>query len=164
MDRTDMANYYKHPDFASERSRLNTFENPKWDRTHRQTPQELAKFGFFFLGRDDCVCCYCCGLTLKFWQRGDDVAFSHARCRPECWFIRYMKGYAYMNQFKRSEEGVADGGQTAIMECNRCKAELIDITWLFLPCGHFTMCRVCSWRAKRGPTCDRVISNTLVQE
>ena len=43
-------------------------------------------------GYADCVRCFYCGVGLKHWVTTDDVWTEHARWRPDCGYLRAVKG------------------------------------------------------------------------
>lgn len=67
-----------------ERKRLRTFQN--WPADAPVTSEDLAKAGFFFLGRRDEVRCFCCGGVLRYWEPGDSPDAEHKRHFPSCSF------------------------------------------------------------------------------
>uniref|UniRef100_A0A672HLY7 RING-type E3 ubiquitin transferase n=1 Tax=Salarias fasciatus TaxID=181472 RepID=A0A672HLY7_SALFA len=68
-----------------EGERLRTFCS--WPADAPVTSGDLAKAGFFFLGPDDKVQCFCCGGILRCWVHGDSPAAEHKRHFPACSFI-----------------------------------------------------------------------------
>lgn len=49
-----------------------------WPTSKTQKPKDLADSGFYFLGHDDKVACYYCGLILGEWMPGDNPWIEHA--------------------------------------------------------------------------------------
>ncbi len=66
----------------SESHRLRTFDNRRY-----ACPQELAKNGFYCLGRLDQVQCAFCGGVLGNWRPGDKPEEEHRRHFPLCPFV-----------------------------------------------------------------------------
>lgn len=62
-----------------------------------QTPESLAKAGFFFSGKDDVVFCFFCGQGLKSWEPNDDPWIEHARWAPKCHYLLNIKGVDFVN-------------------------------------------------------------------
>ena len=56
-------------------SRLTTFVD--WPSGAAVKPKDLAECGFYYLGVDDSVCCFSCGVTLNRWQPGDRPEERH---------------------------------------------------------------------------------------
>ncbi|KAG2461468.1 BIR7A protein, partial [Polypterus senegalus] len=69
----------------SERDRLTTFRS--WPSNIPVTSRKLAEAGFFFLGSEDKVQCFCCGGILRRWERDDDPMTEHRKHFPTCNFI-----------------------------------------------------------------------------
>ncbi|XP_046344485.2 E3 ubiquitin-protein ligase XIAP-like [Haliotis rufescens] len=80
----------RHPQYAVEASRVSSFRN--WPSGKEQTPQMLAKAGFFYAGFGDSVKCFYCDGGLRTWERGDDPWSEHARWFPRCPYVRQVKG------------------------------------------------------------------------
>uniref|UniRef100_A0A4W5MJR8 RING-type E3 ubiquitin transferase n=1 Tax=Hucho hucho TaxID=62062 RepID=A0A4W5MJR8_9TELE len=68
-----------------EEERLRTFEN--WRRDTPVTAANLARAGFYFLGPEDKVQCFCCGGVLRYWVHGDSPIVEHKRHFPTCSFV-----------------------------------------------------------------------------
>lgn len=73
------------PLMRRERDRLRTFQN--WPDEAPVTSEDLAKAGFYFLGSEDKVQCFCCGGILRHWVDGDCPTAEHTRHFPDCKFI-----------------------------------------------------------------------------
>uniref|UniRef100_A0A8C5PKT8 RING-type E3 ubiquitin transferase n=1 Tax=Leptobrachium leishanense TaxID=445787 RepID=A0A8C5PKT8_9ANUR len=52
------------------------------------SPVELARAGFYHLGPEDRVQCFCCGLVLKSWEPQDSPRYEHRRFCSICPFMR----------------------------------------------------------------------------
>ena len=72
-------------EMTSEQGRLRTFLS--WPDSACVRPEPLAQAGFFYLGRDDLVQCFQCGLIAGAWEPGDDPWSEHARLSPGCRFV-----------------------------------------------------------------------------
>ncbi|XP_037540741.1 baculoviral IAP repeat-containing protein 7 isoform X2 [Nematolebias whitei] len=83
-DRRTLLQLLKEPQMREERKRLRTFQN--WPADAPVTSGDLAKAGFFFLGRRDEVQCFCCGGILRYWVPGDNPDAEHKRHFPTCSF------------------------------------------------------------------------------
>lgn len=60
-------NDYKHPDFSNPSVRLDSFKN--WPKSSCIKKEDLSEAGFFYIGIEDRVKCFCCGVGLKDWER-----------------------------------------------------------------------------------------------
>ncbi|XP_021348694.1 baculoviral IAP repeat-containing protein 7-B-like [Mizuhopecten yessoensis] len=69
--------YPKHIYYSIYIDRLRTFSN--WPAHFKQTPDDLARAGFFYAGVDDLCECYCCGGQLDGWEDDDDPQQEHNR-------------------------------------------------------------------------------------
>uniref|UniRef100_K7G2E2 RING-type E3 ubiquitin transferase n=1 Tax=Pelodiscus sinensis TaxID=13735 RepID=K7G2E2_PELSI len=69
----------------SEEKRLRTFQ--QWPESSPVSATDLAKAGFFFLGPDDRVQCFCCGGILWSWEAEDEPMREHGKFFPTCKFI-----------------------------------------------------------------------------
>lgn len=76
----------------SERERLKSFFHPTrlWRKQH-VTPTRLAKYGFFYMMRDDRVQCVFCGGAIQDWELGDNELEEHLKHFPLCPFIKGSK-------------------------------------------------------------------------
>ncbi|XP_053169446.1 baculoviral IAP repeat-containing protein 7 isoform X3 [Hemicordylus capensis] len=74
------------PSMKSEEKRLRTFHC--WPEDAPVFPADLAAAGFFFIGPDDRVECFCCGGALYDWFAEDDPLEEHKRFFPTCPFIQ----------------------------------------------------------------------------
>ncbi|XP_033740766.1 uncharacterized protein LOC117327746 [Pecten maximus] len=50
-------------------------------------PTVLAKYGFYYTGNEDKVCCFCCGVTHGNWQKGQSVYAMHYQISRRCRFM-----------------------------------------------------------------------------
>ncbi|XP_066999486.2 death-associated inhibitor of apoptosis 1 [Anabrus simplex] len=71
----------------SEADRLKTFD--RWP-VRFLAPSRLAAAGFYYLGRDDIVRCFFCGVEIGCWEEGDDPFRDHQRWSPSCPYIRKL--------------------------------------------------------------------------
>lgn len=71
-------------DMRREDMRLKTFVN--WPHSFLR-PEDLAKNGFYYLGRGDEVRCAFCKVEIMKWIEGDDPASDHQRWAPQCPFL-----------------------------------------------------------------------------
>ncbi|XP_068617288.1 death-associated inhibitor of apoptosis 1-like isoform X2 [Battus philenor] len=77
--------YTESTDMLREEERLKTFD--KWP-VDFISPDQLARNGFYYLGRGDEVRCAFCKVEIMRWVEGDDPAKDHQRWAPQCPFLR----------------------------------------------------------------------------
>ncbi|KAK6171490.1 hypothetical protein SNE40_019668 [Patella caerulea] len=87
----------RHPNYATEASRIASYTT--WPSGLSQTPQQLAKAGFFYAGFDDSVKCFYCDGGLRTWERGDDPWEEHAKWFSRCPYVLQVRGEAFVQQF-----------------------------------------------------------------
>ncbi|CAM4611282.1 unnamed protein product [Leuciscus chuanchicus] len=78
--------------------RLHTFVN--WPSRITVRPDQLAKAGFYYVGRNDDVKCFCCDGGLRCWEPGDDPWVEHAKWFPRCEYLLQEKGQDFVNQIQ----------------------------------------------------------------
>ncbi|KAM3836227.1 putative inhibitor of apoptosis isoform 1-T2 [Vipera latastei] len=76
--------------------RFRTFKN--WPLTVPVLPQQLADAGFYYVGRNDDVKCFCCDGGLRCWETGDDPWVEHAKWFPSCEYLIYRKSQEFVRQ------------------------------------------------------------------
>ena len=54
-----------------------------------------------FLGRDDVVQCYHCGVALRMWNPEERPWEEHAKWRPDCAFLQLVKGKKFVDQIQQ---------------------------------------------------------------
>ncbi|XP_041369490.1 baculoviral IAP repeat-containing protein 7-A-like [Gigantopelta aegis] len=80
----------KHSEFSDYTKRLDSFRH--WTAVFpHQSPQHMAKEGFFFLGTLDRVRCFYCGITLRDWDEEDDPYEAHLEWSEDCNFIKQRR-------------------------------------------------------------------------
>uniref|UniRef100_A0A4W2D4T7 Baculoviral IAP repeat containing 2 n=1 Tax=Bos indicus x Bos taurus TaxID=30522 RepID=A0A4W2D4T7_BOBOX len=77
-------------------ARLRTFMY--WPSTVSVQPEQLASAGFYYVGRNDDVKCFCCDGGLRCWESGDDPWVEHAKWFPRCEFLIRMKGQEFVSE------------------------------------------------------------------
>lgn len=77
-------------DLTTYKNRLRTF-NGEW-KLDFITPSQMAKAGFYYLGKQDRVRCMFCSQEFDYWQRGDDPLVEHKRKAPQCPFFNENQG------------------------------------------------------------------------
>ena len=85
-DADDSFNHLDHYKHLSER--LRSFDNPDWPSGVPVTTEELARAGWFYVGRDDRVQCPWCGGCVFNWVPGDSALGEHRRHFPHCDFVK----------------------------------------------------------------------------
>ena len=66
--------------------RVSSFEN-KWPKQLTQRPNQMVASGFYYTGCGDTVTCFLCGITIRNWERTDDVDLEHKKHSPDCKFL-----------------------------------------------------------------------------
>ncbi|XP_044141133.1 baculoviral IAP repeat-containing protein 2 [Bufo gargarizans] len=79
-------------------SRLKTFLN--WPVNIPVTPKKLAEAGFYYVGRNDDVKCFCCDGGLRCWESGDDPWVEHAKWFPRCEYLLSVKGQSFVTDIQ----------------------------------------------------------------
>ncbi|XP_063807591.1 putative inhibitor of apoptosis [Pseudophryne corroboree] len=79
-------------------ARLKTFQ--KWPARIPVTPKKLAEAGFYYVGRNDDVKCFCCDGGLRCWESGDDPWVEHAKWFPRCEYLVEIKGQSFVHDIQ----------------------------------------------------------------
>ncbi|XP_004385918.1 baculoviral IAP repeat-containing protein 2 [Trichechus manatus latirostris] len=79
-------------------ARLRTFMY--WPSSVPVQPEQLASAGFYYVGRNDDVKCFCCDGGLRCWESGDDPWVEHAKWFPRCEFLIRMKGQEFADEIQ----------------------------------------------------------------
>ncbi|XP_065586096.1 baculoviral IAP repeat-containing protein 2 [Cyrtonyx montezumae] len=77
-------------------ARVKTFIN--WPTRIPVQPEQLADAGFYYVGRNDDVKCFCCDGGLRCWESGDDPWIEHAKWFPRCEYLLRVKGGEFVSQ------------------------------------------------------------------
>ncbi|XP_060601311.1 baculoviral IAP repeat-containing protein 7-like isoform X2 [Ruditapes philippinarum] len=116
--RQDSANaVYRHPEYQTFESRLASFRN--WPPHIIQTPQQLAKAGFYHTGHGDGVRCFACDGGLQHWEPEDDPWIEHCRWFTACPFARIQKGDRFIElvqTYKNQLEAFTENGMSLRLE------------------------------------------------
>lgn len=56
--------------------------------TAKPSVVDLARAGFYFTGRGDCVCCFSCGLQIGDWERHHEPFIVHTTRSPQCALVK----------------------------------------------------------------------------
>ncbi|XP_050075193.1 death-associated inhibitor of apoptosis 1-like [Anopheles maculipalpis] len=76
-----MQDSIRESDYNKEVDRLRTFES--WPLAYIQ-PSDLARWGFYYVRRDDVVRCYFCKIELGSWEETDVVPQEHLKWSRHC--------------------------------------------------------------------------------
>ncbi|XP_071089362.1 baculoviral IAP repeat-containing protein 7-like [Haliotis cracherodii] len=94
-------------DYTREELRLKSFS--RWPRNVSQTPEALARAGFYHIPceekPDRVKCGYCRGKVYN-WACGDDPWIEHAKCFPTCPYIKLCIGEDVINDLLCQQNGV----------------------------------------------------------
>uniref|UniRef100_A0A3Q3X926 Uncharacterized protein n=1 Tax=Mola mola TaxID=94237 RepID=A0A3Q3X926_MOLML len=91
-------NNVSNPAMQQSEERLLTFVN--WPSRIPVRPEQLAKAGFYYVGRNDDVKCFCCDGGLRCWESGDDPWVEHAKWFPRCEYLLQEKGQEFVLQIQ----------------------------------------------------------------
>uniref|UniRef100_A0A2K6UCX8 Baculoviral IAP repeat containing 3 n=1 Tax=Saimiri boliviensis boliviensis TaxID=39432 RepID=A0A2K6UCX8_SAIBB len=75
-------------DFSCELYRMSTFST--FPTGVPVSERSLARAGFYYTGVNDKVKCFCCGLMLDNWKRGDSPIEKHKKLYPSCRFVQSL--------------------------------------------------------------------------
>lgn len=166
------ATTFIHPEYSKERHRYQSFV--AWPYT-KPEPRKLAEAGFFYIGVDDSVCCFCCGIGLKAWDENDDPCKQHALHLRQCQYLKLIKGQAFIDSVKDeaiqktriSQRGAQPQLEIQLQNCSISseKDKLCKICYIneyetvFLPCGHVVACVKCASSFKKCPVCRNSFTN-----
>ncbi|XP_031816932.1 baculoviral IAP repeat-containing protein 3 isoform X2 [Sarcophilus harrisii] len=81
-------------------ARMKTFVT--WPPQIPVHPEQLASAGFYYVGCNDDVKCFCCDGGLRCWESGDDPWVEHAKWFPRCEYLIEIKGQQFINQIQAS--------------------------------------------------------------
>ena len=88
---------YSSSEFSNTSVRLHSFSD--WPLSSVVTSYQLASVGFYYTGEGARVVCFCCGLEVREWRKGDVPLLVHCRANPECSFIKsIIKGSSLPDQ------------------------------------------------------------------
>ncbi|XP_056140468.1 baculoviral IAP repeat-containing protein 2 [Lampris incognitus] len=107
-----------NPAMQQSEERLLTFVH--WPSRIPVRPEQLAKAGFYYVGRNDDVKCFCCDGGLRCWESGDDPWVEHAKWFPRCEYLLQEKGQDFVQQiqarFPRLFEQLLTNGDSSSRE------------------------------------------------
>ncbi|KAM8821248.1 baculoviral IAP repeat-containing protein 2 [Eudromia elegans] len=79
-------------------ARVKTFIN--WPTRIPVKPKQLADAGFYYVGRNDDVKCFCCDGGLRCWESGDNPWIEHAKWFPRCEYLLHVKGREFVSEIQ----------------------------------------------------------------
>lgn len=85
-----------NPGMQGYMARVKTFIN--WPSKIPVRPEQLARAGFYYVGRSDDVKCFCCDGGLRCWESGDDPWVEHAKWFPRCEYLLLARGPEFVGQ------------------------------------------------------------------
>uniref|UniRef100_A0A3P8YRG2 RING-type E3 ubiquitin transferase n=1 Tax=Esox lucius TaxID=8010 RepID=A0A3P8YRG2_ESOLU len=107
-----------NPAMQQSEDRLLTFV--QWPSRIPVRPDQLAAAGFYYVGRNDDVKCFCCDGGLRCWESGDDPWVEHAKWFPRCEYLLQVKGQEFVHQiqarFPRLFEQLLTNGDSSSRE------------------------------------------------
>ena len=84
--------YTEHPNTSSRMDlrrfdvRMSTYSGGGWHQS-LVSPEELARAGLYYVGMEDRVCCFSCGIQLEEWGEKDPLT-RHCLASPHCAFLQ----------------------------------------------------------------------------
>ncbi|XP_038178519.1 baculoviral IAP repeat-containing protein 2 isoform X1 [Arvicola amphibius] len=75
-------------DFSCELYRMSTYST--FPAGVPVSERSLARAGFYYMGVNDKVKCFCCGLMLDNWKQGDSPVEKHRQLYPSCSFVQTL--------------------------------------------------------------------------
>ncbi|KAJ1113474.1 hypothetical protein NDU88_001718 [Pleurodeles waltl] len=79
-------------------ARVKTFIS--WPSRIPVRPDQLANAGFYYVGSNDDVKCFCCDGGLRCWESGDDPWIEHAKWFPRCEYLLLIKKEEFVDQIQ----------------------------------------------------------------
>ena len=101
--------------------------------------------GFFYVGEEDIVKCFCCNIKLQKWLLGDRAISEHAKWSETCPMVAgkaCVKWEGGEDMCQRYSEVYRKSIQTQIPDEQKCKVCITrKINTVFIPCGHLAACQ-----------------------
>lgn len=117
------------PSMATMEARLKSFES--WPMSKKQKPHDLAECGFFYLGSEDKVMCFYCGIGIHDWLCEDNVWLEHAINSYKCPYLLLNKSKASPNtDIEESFKTMMVKLYTSVIACF-CKIKNDSIYYFF---------------------------------
>ena len=184
-----MGVFYQKPrnrHMAVESNRIKTFAG--WKTS--QTPEDLARAGFIYMGNGDRVKCFFCAGQLYNWEAGDKPWEEHARHFPQCSYLLQSKGKAFVERVQTSFSSATGpirhlteekGEELPLIpssserDVKALEAKIKDLkdrklckicfdspfNIVFLPCGHLVCCSTCAPALENCCICRSLIRGTV---
>jgi baculoviral IAP repeat-containing protein 7/8 len=153
MDQIVSKQKLKHTKYATLQSRLLTFDKAPEDSFLFNNRHDFADAGFFYMGIEDRVICYYCGLGLKDWDKSDIPWEEHALYCGECTHVLVVKGKNFVHKVVRKHNNIHKDHPMELKEpsktehqsenegCIICFSSPKEL--VFLPCKHCCTCCTC---------------------
>ncbi|CAF1581939.1 unnamed protein product [Didymodactylos carnosus] len=90
--------YPEYPSLNLIEKRLKTYTGWVYPGGTRLSKELMAAAGFYYLGKETCVCCYYCGNKLQNFEPRDDPFEEHACFFPLCDYIQQQRGIDFVNR------------------------------------------------------------------
>uniref|UniRef100_A0A3B3ZPF6 RING-type domain-containing protein n=1 Tax=Periophthalmus magnuspinnatus TaxID=409849 RepID=A0A3B3ZPF6_9GOBI len=155
-----------NPAMAQSEERLLTFVN--WPSRIPVRPDQLANAGFYYVGRNDDVKCFCCDGGLRCWESGDDPWVEHAKWFPRCEYLLQEKGQDFVHQIQArfprlgSLDLPMEEQLRRLQEERTCKVCMDkEVNIVFIPCGHLVVCKECAPSLRKCPICRGLVKGTV---
>ncbi|KAK3100454.1 hypothetical protein FSP39_020294 [Pinctada imbricata] len=91
----------RYPQYAVLTTRIASYKD--WSANLEQRPEELARAGFLYEGRNDFTRCFFCAGGLRDWEPGDIPWIEHARWYEKCVFLRQCMGDEFVKLVKEGK-------------------------------------------------------------
>ncbi|KAL1781373.1 baculoviral IAP repeat-containing protein 2 isoform X1 [Sigmodon hispidus] len=88
-------------DFSCELYRLSTYS--AFPLGVPVSERSLARAGFYYMGVNDKVKCFCCGLMLDNWKQGDSPVEKHRQLYPSCSFVQTLLSASLQSPTKSTD-------------------------------------------------------------
>lgn len=125
-------------------SRIKSFEGS--NLKIKQTPQQLAEAGFYYMGLEDQCVCFHCGLGVEEWEPEDDPWFEHAFHTPHCAFLNLKKSELKFQIGEKEQVLPLEAmNQTEPLDIYLCKICQVNVAnHVNMPCEHLVSCLECT--------------------
>lgn len=102
-------------DYSHYETRIESFK--EWPTAMKQTAENMADAGFFYLGVSDKVKCFRCHGLLHRWGARDDPWEEHAKWNKTCTYLLERKGKEFIERVSKKSKGEETLAKT--MDCYR---------------------------------------------
>ena len=79
-----------------------------WPARNLPAGDDLARAGFFYIGKGTTVCCFYCNGALRNWRSNDDPIAEHVRQYPHCAYAKQVctdEKYQQIRKAQRARQG-----------------------------------------------------------